>query len=68
MFSPSVESERRRVEPETIVVALAWVISLAYVIVGIAGGSGFGPDRAIALAFAIGMPLLAGGARARAPS
>jgi hypothetical protein len=48
-----------RLEPETVVLAVAWVLAIVQICIGVARGGPFGPDRAIAVAFAVLCPLLA---------
>jgi hypothetical protein len=58
-FGRHPPTEGSAFEPETIVVALAWILSLVQIALGVMRGGAFGPDRAIAVAFAVGCPLLA---------
>jgi hypothetical protein len=57
---PPVEPKKAvRLEPETVILVLAWILAVALIVVTVLRGEAFGPDRAIALAFAVGCPLLA---------
>jgi hypothetical protein len=59
IWDPSERSRRARLEPETVVLAVAWVLAIVQISIGVARGEPFGPDRAIAVAFAVLCPLLA---------
>jgi hypothetical protein len=61
IWPPPEPVETARLEPETIIVALAWVLATLVVLVTVVRGEAFGPDRAVAVAFAVGFPLLARG-------
>ena len=52
---------RLATEPETFVLAAAWALALLQIGVGVVRGGAFGPDHAIALAFAIACPLVVRG-------
>jgi hypothetical protein len=52
-FGRHQPTEGSAFEPETIVVGLAWILSLAQIALGVMRGGAFGPDRAIAVAFAV---------------
>jgi hypothetical protein len=51
--------ERPRVEPETVVLGVAWLLAVVQIAIGVLRAEPFGADRAIAVAFAVGCPLLA---------
>jgi len=59
VFDGHPPSGRSSFEPETIIVALAWLLALGQIALGVARGGEFGPDRAIAVAFVVACPLLA---------
>jgi hypothetical protein len=46
------------VEPETIIVAVAWVLAVVQIGCGVARFGAFGADRCLAIAFVIGCPWL----------
>ena len=45
-------------QPETIIVAVAWILAIVQIGIGIARFGAFGADRGVAIAFAIGCPWL----------
>ena len=47
-----------RVQPETVIVSVAWILSIVQIGFGLARSGGFGADRGVAIAFAIGCPQL----------
>jgi len=58
--APESEStEPIRFEPEVAVIGVAWALAVVQIAFGIANHAEFGPDRAIAVAFAVGCPVLA---------
>ncbi len=57
VWSPR-DPESKKVEPETIVLVVAWALAVVQIVIGIVRGDAFGADRAIAIAFAVGCPLL----------
>jgi hypothetical protein len=59
IWPPSEPAGAARAEPETIVLAIAWVLAVAQIVIAVVRGGAFGTDRAIAVAFAVGCPLLA---------
>jgi hypothetical protein len=58
VFSPPDQTPPTGVEPETIIVAVAWILAIAQICIGLARFGAFGVDRGAAIAFAIGCPLL----------
>jgi hypothetical protein len=60
VFGPFDSSAAPRFDPEAITLAVVWGLSVAEVGFAVARGHAFGPDRGLALAFAIGCPLVAG--------
>jgi hypothetical protein len=62
IFEQGGQARPARVQPETVILLIAWLLSVTQIAVGLLRGDGFGADRALAIAFAIGCPVLARGA------
>ena len=59
IFRPAETTAPRTLDPEAIIVGVAWLLAIAQIAIGVARSEPFGPDRAVAVAFAVGCPLLA---------
>jgi len=59
IWPPGEPAESVRFEPEVIILGVAWLLAIAQIVAAVARGEAFGPDRAVAVAFAVGCPLLA---------
>jgi hypothetical protein len=58
VWDPLEPVESPRFEPETLVLTVAWLLAVAQIVIAVVHGDAFGPDRAIAVAFAVGCPLI----------
>ena len=58
VFDFGERTKPRLVEPEAIVVGIAWALAVAQVVIGLVRRQPFGADRAVAIAFALGCPFL----------
>jgi hypothetical protein len=58
VWDPKETAGLRRPEPETLVLAAAWILAVTQIVIAVARGEAFGPDRAVAVAFALGCPLV----------
>ena len=59
VFAAPEPTEPTRFEPEVAVIGVAWALAVLQIAFGIANHAEFGPNRAIAVAFAVGCPVLA---------